>query len=138
MDLMWGLLAQQFLKQSAMFSGKRSTVMSPMLWLAAMTLLSSVSVGIWSDKTWLAVGLFVLGAATIVTAIGSYLYLSIKNPDALRSEQFVNTQTALEKTMIGDNTGIFTVDTATGRITSGAPAEALALIAGSKTEPLDG
>jgi hypothetical protein len=52
---------------------------------------------------WLTAAIAVCTGCVLLVFLGAYIYLLLKMPDALRSEQYMLSKLALEKGMIGDN-----------------------------------
>ena len=84
---------------------RRSTALSPLLWLLA-TLLGGVGVSSATDgPEWLDDALAVAALACFLLIIGFYWYWSLKDPNKLRSERFELSHTAMN--LYGDDiTGV--------------------------------
>jgi hypothetical protein len=101
---------RQFLEQ-ANASGSRSTALKPLGWLLGILmfgLLGGAQVGL---PLWALVVLAVFVCLAGLLYLGAYLYFMMKNPDALRSEQYAINKLAIEKQLVGDNVqGVMTAD----------------------------
>jgi hypothetical protein len=53
--------------------------------------------------SWLLISVGLALAVVLVVFLGAYLYLLLRNPDALRSEHFSLSKMAIEKGLVGDN-----------------------------------
>jgi len=52
---------------------------------------------------WVTVTIGISFATVLAVFLGAYVYLLLKQPDALRSEQFTLSKLAIEKGMVGDS-----------------------------------
>ena len=95
------LLHSFFSEASA--KGARSTALHALQWGMAM-LLISISIMAWVDApSWILIAISSAFGLVLVTFIGAYIFLLIKNPDALRSERFTLSKMAIERGLIGDS-----------------------------------
>src|SRR5688572_24932875 len=106
---------QTFFSQASA-KGARSTALHALQWALGM-LLASVTACLWvGAPIWLLVT--VLGGAGLVLLVflGAYVFLLLRNPDALRSENFSLSKMAIEKGLVGDSTyGLGDPDRVTGK-----------------------
>ena len=103
-----GLEVFQSLIQQASARGSRSTALNPLQWTIAI-LLAGISGSIWAGSpNWVSILLAVLTGVTVTVYLSAYVFLLLKDRDALRSERFTLSKLAIEKGLIGDNlTGLF-------------------------------
>jgi hypothetical protein len=93
---------QSFLSE-ATAKGARSTALHSLQWMLGI-LLSALPIVIWAGAPdWLLVGISGAAALILVLFIFAYVYFLLKQPDALRSEQFSLSKMAIEKGLVGDN-----------------------------------
>lgn len=99
----------QFLLQSllhrASAQGSRSSVLGPLIWTAAVLMASLVGLAVAESPNWLPIFIAVLAGMAIVGILAAFAYFARKDPDSLRSERFMLTKLALEKSksVKGDN-----------------------------------
>ncbi len=89
--------------------GSRSTALGPLFVLLGLLLTALVTTTKLAPDppTWLLPGLFGLVAFIVLVGAGAYIYLLIKDRDALRSERYSIQKLAIEKGMYGDDmTGV--------------------------------
>ena len=99
------------LMAQASASGSRSTALQPLGWLVGILTSGLILAPTWSPPEWLLISMACLLGITVVIYLVSYIYLGIKNPDALRSEKFTLSKMAIEKNLIGDNqSGLLELD----------------------------
>lgn len=103
-------IVKQFLQQASL-QGSRSTVLSPLGWLAATLLAGWIGL-LWRQAPhWVIVLMAVLLCLCIALYLIAYVYFMTRTPDALRSERFTLNKLAIEKGMMGDNaSGFSTVE----------------------------
>ena len=94
-------LLQLFQHQAG--SGKKSTALQPIIYLAGFVLLALIVSFQLDTPLWLSIALFVILGIIILLFVGAYIYFMFRNPDALRSEKFNITKFAMERGLIGDN-----------------------------------
>lgn len=83
--------------------GARSTALQPLQWVLGM-LLTALSPALWlGAPAWLTAALGIAGAVVLLVLLGSYVYLLIRSPDALRSESYTLRKMEIEKGLVGDN-----------------------------------
>jgi hypothetical protein len=89
--------------QSASAKGARSTALHALQWGLGL-FLTGIPAAIWAGAPqWLLVFFaFALGAI-LITFLGSYIYLLMKDRDCLRSEHFSLSKMALERGLMGDD-----------------------------------
>lgn len=96
-DLMHSFMSQANAK------GARSTALHSLQWTIAI-LLAGLPVSMLSGAPkWLLICIVVGVGASLITFIFSYLFLLVRNPDALRSETFTLSKMAIEKGLTGDS-----------------------------------
>lgn len=91
------------LLQQASTSGSRSTALKPLIWLVAILVFGVMTLAASGAITWLLIATTSLLGIAAFVFMGSYIYLMIYNPDALRSEKFTLTKMQIEKNLIGDD-----------------------------------
>lgn len=97
---------QSFLSRSDA-KGTRSTALHSLQWALGLLLASLPPSLLANAPDWLLVTLLCSIAIVLLVYIGAFVFLLIRNPDALRSEQFTLSKMALEKGLVGDNvTGV--------------------------------
>ena len=88
---------------------KRTTVLSPLVWLIGVLLAAIVLAA--SGPTWVLVVLISLLVLSVLVILCSFLYFAAKKPELLRTEQFAIQKLAIQKGMVGDSTrGLFTLE----------------------------
>lgn len=96
------MLPQDVFSQSTA-KGARSTALHSLQWVLGM-FLTALSASLFTKApVWVSVALGISGALVLAVFLGAYVYLLLKQPDALRSEQFTLSKLAIEKGMVGDN-----------------------------------
>lgn len=93
---------RSFLSQASA-KGARSTALHSLQWALGL-LLASLPPMVWAKAPeWLMALTVALVVVVILVFLGAYVFLLLKNPDALRSEEFSLSKLALEKGLVGDN-----------------------------------
>ena len=88
---------------SGSIQGKRSTALQPLVWvLGTCFTVTLVAVQIRAPE-WLVLLFAIICGAIILTAISCYVYLMLKDRDALRSEHFNITKMQIERGLVGDS-----------------------------------
>lgn len=88
--------------------GARSTALHALQWVIGMVLVAMTLMHFAGAPFWLLVTLILILGVFLLVFLGAYIYLLIRNPDALRSEQFTLSKIALEKGLVGDSVhGLF-------------------------------
>ena len=83
--------------------GAKSTALQSLHWGIGM-LLTSIPIMAWVDApSWILIAISSAFGLVLVTFIGAYIFLLIKNPDALRSESYTLSKMAIERGLIGDS-----------------------------------
>ncbi|MDE0087611.1 MAG: hypothetical protein OXU23_17950 [Candidatus Poribacteria bacterium] len=83
--------------------GAKSTALQSLHWVIGM-LLTSIPIMAWVDApSWILIAISSAFGLVLVTFIGAYIFLLIKNPDALRSESYTLSKMAIERGLIGDS-----------------------------------
>ena len=95
------LLHSFFSEASA--KGVRSTALHALQWGMAMLLISISIMAVADAPSWILIAISSAFGLVLVTFIGAYIFLLIKNPDALRSERFTLSKMAIERGLIGDS-----------------------------------
>ena len=95
------LLHSFFSEASA--KGARSTALHALQWGMAMLLISISIMAMAGAPFWILIAISSAFGLVLVTFIGAYIFLLIKNPDALRSERFTLSKMAIERGLIGDS-----------------------------------
>ena len=95
------LLHSFFSEASA--KGARSTALHALQWGMAMLLISISIMAMADAPSWILIAISSAFGLVLVTFIGAYIFLLIKNPDALRSERFTLSKMAIERGLIGDS-----------------------------------
>jgi hypothetical protein len=89
-------------------SGKRSSVLSPVIWFIGLfmtSILTGFKLGIPEYVLIIFITIFIIGC---ILFIGAYIYSFFKSPDHLRSESFIISKMKIEKGITGDQlTGQF-------------------------------
>jgi hypothetical protein len=89
---------------AAKSDGKRSTALG-VFYVPIIALLGAV---VWAAKvsapTWMIIGLVALTALVVITFCFAYLYLMVKDRDALRSETYSLEKLHIQHALLGDNT----------------------------------
>lgn len=94
---------QSILAHHSMARGGRSTALHALQWVLGM-FIAAIPTIIWAGAPiWLIVTIAGAIAIVLFVFLGAYIYLLIKNPDALRSEHFSLSKMALEKGLVGDS-----------------------------------
>lgn len=83
--------------------GGRSTALHSMQWMLGLSLTGLVFALREDAPNWLIVTLVCFVGLAVAVYLGAYLYLLIRNPDALRSERFTLEKMAIEKGVVGDH-----------------------------------
>jgi hypothetical protein len=84
-------------------SGARSTALYALQWVIGL-FLSALALLVFSGAPpWLLILVGLALSVVLVVFLGAYLYLLLRNPDALRSEHFSLSKMAIEKGLVGDN-----------------------------------
>jgi hypothetical protein len=97
-DLFWSLL------QQASSQGSRSTALNPLIWIFAVIVAGLVAVSrMPTVPGYVLVSLTIFAGAVLVASVVAYFILLFRNPDALRSEKFVLSKMAIEKSSMGDS-----------------------------------
>ena len=119
--LMAGIeLIKTFLQQASA-RGSRSTALYPLGWALGLVL-ASLIVAIWEHAVmWVIVLLSVCSSVLLVAYIIAYFFFMVKNPDALRSEQFSLSKMQIEKSQIGDTSHGFQEIEATANVRANLP-----------------
>lgn len=91
------------LLEQATAQGSRSTALKPLGWLLALLLSSTLGCFSLKAPIWASVLLGVLSTIAVIVYVGAYVFLLVKNPDALRSERFFLQKLAIEKGLYGDS-----------------------------------
>ena len=91
----------QYLLQSllhrASAQGSRSSVLGPLIWTVAVLMATLVGLTFDHPPTWLLIFVAVLAGLSILGILVAFAYFARTDPDALRSERFLLTKLALEK-----------------------------------------
>lgn len=104
---MANFLLRELLSQASTRAG-RSTALKPLGWLLSILLSAALGVVGLSGPSWFVLVTVGFAAATTAAYLAAYVYLLLKNPDALRSETYVIQKLAIEKGLVGDSvTGLF-------------------------------
>ena len=105
---------QQFLARSTA-NASRSTVLTDLRWLLGILLAGLLGTGRANVPAWVVVLLGVLCGIAATLYVVAYVYFSLTQPDALRSERFTLSKLALEQSSRqGDNVkGFETLDSRT-------------------------
>lgn len=83
--------------------GSRSTALKPLGWLVGICASATILSYNYNAPIWIGTMFGILSTLTVMTYLGVYIFLVLKNPDALRSERFLIQQLAIQKSFIGDN-----------------------------------
>jgi uncharacterized membrane protein YdbT with pleckstrin-like domain len=84
--------------------GARSTALHALQWALGL-LLAAIPITLLAAAPGWLVGFLVVAVGIVLTVfLGAYIFLLLRNPDALRSEEFSLNKMALEKGLIGDST----------------------------------
>ncbi len=97
----WSVL-REFLEE-ATIKAARSTVLQALQWFLGLTLGAIVLSVMAKAPAWLIVLLSVFASGGAVVFIGAFIYLLMHDRDALRSEKYLLTRTAIDKGLIGDS-----------------------------------
>jgi hypothetical protein len=95
-------LIRSFLQQ-ATAQGSRSTALNPLAWALGLCLSSLLIAISLNAPYWVTVFLSVVTALILIVFLFAYLYLLVKDRDALRSEKFTLSKMAIERSVTGDN-----------------------------------
>jgi len=100
-------ILQQFLSQATARSSKSSALHS-LIWAFGL-LLSGVPIAAWATGNPWIWGPILVGAGIVLIAIlVAYFYFMVKNPDALRTENYSLSKLAMERGLMGDSlNGLF-------------------------------
>ncbi len=101
------MLIQSFLSHSDA-KGTRSTALHSLQWALGLLLAALPHTILAKAPEWMLVALLVAIAIVLAVFLGAYIYFLVRNPDALRSEQFTLSKLAIEKGLVGDNISGFT------------------------------
>lgn len=83
--------------------GARSTALHALQWVIGL-LLSALALLVFGNApAWLLIGVGIALSLVLLIFLGAYLFLLLRNPDALRSEHFFLSKMAIEKGLIGDD-----------------------------------
>lgn len=100
-------------------SGARSTALHALQWVIGLFLSALALLVFGGAQPWLLISVGLALLVVLAVFLGAYLYLLLRNPDALRSEHFSLSKMAIEKGLVGDNVqGLIdpmTVDAASNR-----------------------
>lgn len=95
--------------------GSRASALTPLGWLLAILVPGSMGSFYWELPVGVGGALLAAAGVTTLIYVGSFLYLLINNPDALRSERFTLEKLAIEKGLYGDDlTGFFPANALNG------------------------
>lgn len=87
----------------------KSTVITPLTYVMAVILASLAASMKYHAPTWVLISTVVMAICILLIFFITYFYCLFKNPDLLRSEKYVISKMALEKTSKGDsNIGLIT------------------------------
>ena len=101
----------QALMQQATAGGSRSTALKPLGWLLGMLLSTSVTSSFIKAPEWLTLTFVALTVLSFLIYIGAYIFLLLRDRDALRSEKFSLQKLAIQHSLVGDSeTGLFNLD----------------------------
>ena len=98
-----GIELMRSLFQQASAHGSRSTALNPIAWAFATVLSALIGSILVHGPSWVTAVLAVFAATLLVVFIFAYLYLMVKDRDALRSERFTLSKMAIEKSVMGDS-----------------------------------
>lgn len=93
---------RSFLSQSSA-KGARSTALHSLQWALGLLLASLPTLAWAKAQDWLFVLIIGMIVFVLLVFLGAYIYLLLRNPDALRSEEFSLSKMAMEKGLVGDN-----------------------------------
>jgi hypothetical protein len=100
------MLMQSFFSRSDA-KGTRSTALHSLQWALGLLLAAVPATIAAKAPDWVLVGLLLAAGVVLTVFLGAYIYFLVRDPDALRSEQFTLSKMAIEKGMIGDNVAGF-------------------------------
>lgn len=83
--------------------GARSTALHSLQWALGLLLATLPALVSFNAPNWILSLVFIFISLVVAVFLGAYVYLLIKNPDALRSEEFSLSKLAMEKGLVGDN-----------------------------------
>src|SRR5712692_1602050 len=89
--------------QRADIGQSRSAITNPLQWAIAILIAGILLLWRAVDPGWILAVLTIFLCLFMLLFIGAYIYFSVKNPDALRSEHFALSKIAIEHGLIGDN-----------------------------------
>lgn len=89
--------------QQASAQGSRSTALNPIGWAFATILAALIASVTAHSPVWVTAVLAVFAGLILVVYLFGFLYLMIKDRDALRSERFTLSKMAIERSVIGDS-----------------------------------
>ena len=84
-------------------SGARSTALAPIHIILAVILFAFLSCIYFGAHVNILILLGVAFSLVLLLGCGAYIYLLLKNPDALRSERFTLEKLRIERGLVGDN-----------------------------------
>jgi len=97
--------------------GTRSSALQPLLWVILLCLIGISSTVPFGGPGWLIKVIAGLLVAAVLVSIGSFIFLLIKDRDALRSEKFVLSKMAIEQGLVGDSeSGLIDIGPETPRL----------------------
>jgi hypothetical protein len=96
------MIMRSFLSQSSA-KGARSTALHSLQWALGLLLASLPTLAWAKAQDWLFVLIIGMIVFVLLVFLGAYIYLLLRNPDALRSEEFSLSKMAMEKGLVGDN-----------------------------------
>src|SRR5580704_12442463 len=100
---------ESFLKQ-ARIGESRSSVINPLQWTLVIGFAALFFFVMAKSPPWLLISTAVATGADFLLLLCAYGYFAVKDPDALRSEQYSLVKTAIEKRLLGDSiTGLIEV-----------------------------
>ena len=96
------MLIRSFLSQ-ANARGARSTALHSLQWALGLLLACLPPLLLAKAPEWLIGLVIALVVAVLLVFLVAYVYLLLRNPDALRSEEFSLSKMAMERGLVGDN-----------------------------------
>ncbi len=107
--------------------GARSTALHALQWVIGL-LLAGIPGALWASAPgWMVIFLAIGLGLVLLVFLGAYIFLLVRNPDALRSEEFSLNKMAIEKGLIGDSTHGFVAANEVGKNVDAGFSKALSM-----------
>lgn len=102
-------------------SRSRSDILKPLVWPLGLSLAATTALGTataWGAPVWMPIAAGILAGAFAALYISGYVYFGLRQPDALRSENYTLRKMAIERGLRGDSSNGLEADV---QVVSGMP-----------------